>query len=332
MKKRPSGNRRCIPGLCDAATLYAEKFAEPDYLLPELILAGHLTLVVGRPKSLKTWLVLALAIAVALSRKFLGRRIATPGRVLFCEFDDGRQQLNQRLHLLLPQLAEGEQEALKNITFVNSIKPLSKGGIGELEQHLRQARRQGNPFRLLVIDPYLAVRSHRKKGDLVAADYQEIAALRQLCMRYQCTGILVHHMKKGKSQYTSDQILGTTGVSAAVDGWWAIADDPHNPRCKIVDVRGRSIPETVLRIGFNPKAKHPGVYIVDQGIELKAGPQGMKVLQLLKNDGPKTPMQIAQALEKSSNSTHQLLSRLRERELVLKNGAQYEYPVRLVRT
>jgi hypothetical protein len=104
---------------------------------------------------------------------------------------------------------------------------------------------------------------------LVAADYQEIAALRQLCMRYQCTGILVHHMKKGKSQYTSDQILGTTGVSAAVDGWWAIADDPHNPRCKIIDVRGRSIPETVLRIGFNPKAKHPGVYIVDQGIEAK---------------------------------------------------------------
>jgi hypothetical protein len=103
-------------------------------------------------------------------------------------------------------------------------------------------------------------------------------------------------------------------------------DDANNPKYKLIDVRGRSIPETVLRIGFGSSGTNPGVFAVDEGFELKAGPEGMKVLQLLKHGGPKTPSEISKALDRSPNSTHQLLSRLRERDLVLKNGARYEYP------
>lgn len=116
------------PRSMDAATLYAQTFAAPAFIVPDMLLAGHLTLVAGRPKSWKTWLVLQLAIAAASGRMFLERPIVTPGRVLFFELDDDPQQLHERLHLLVPQIGTDDHQALKNINFAHSLKPLRQGG------------------------------------------------------------------------------------------------------------------------------------------------------------------------------------------------------------
>jgi len=71
---------------------------------------------------------------------------------------------------------------------------------------------------------------------------------------------------------------------------------------------------------------NPGVYVVDEGVELRAGPEAREVLLLLKRAGPKTPAEIAKVPHRSPNSVHQLLSRLRHPELVLKDGGKYMYP------
>ena len=83
----PSKKQRLSQGRLEAepynaATLYAQVFAEPEFLIEKVLLAGRLTFFVGRPKSLKTWLVLELAVAVALNRRFLAYTVTTPGRVL----------------------------------------------------------------------------------------------------------------------------------------------------------------------------------------------------------------------------------------------------------
>ncbi len=310
----------------DAATLYAQTFAAPTCIVPEMLLAGHLTLVAGRPKSWKTWLVLQLAIAVASGRMFLGRPIVTPGRVLVFELDDDPQQLHGRLHLLVPRIGADDHQALKNINFVHSQKPLRQGGLRELDQQLKEARRLGKPYQLVVIDPYMAVRSNRKAKDWVAADYQELGALRQLCIMHRCTGVLAHHLRKAASPYAADQVLGTTGITAAVDGWWIVMEDSHSPEHKLMEVKGRSIPGTMLRIGFNADGLNPGVCVVNEGVELKAGPEGKEILLLLKKRGPLTPSEIAKARHCSPNNVYQLLSRLRQRGLVNKDGTKYVYP------
>ena len=112
----------------------------------------------------------------------------------------------------------------------------------------------------------------------LSADYKETGALRQLCIKYGCTGILVHHLRKAGSPYAVDQVLGTTGLTAAVDCWWLIMDDPQNPEYKVVEVRGRSMPETMLRIGFRPSGSSPGSYVIDEGIDLRAGVEGRKIM------------------------------------------------------
>jgi RecA-family ATPase len=221
-----SGGRQSRLEASDAASLYADNFAAPEYLVPQILLAGHLTMLAGKPKSRKTWIALELALAVVLDRPFLGRSIGTPGRVLFCELDDDRRQLNRRLHLLLPRIDANSQEALKNLMFVHSAGSVRHRLIEELDELLFAAERCGEPFRLLVIDPYLAIRSNRKKADWVTADYDEIGDLRRLCAKHGCTGILVHHLRKMGSRFASDNVLGTTGLTAAVDAWWIVIDDP----------------------------------------------------------------------------------------------------------
>ncbi len=289
--KKTVRNGGSSPHSTDAATLYAQSFAAPAYTVPNILIAGHLTLVAGRPKAWKTWLLVQLAIAVALGRTFLGRPIVTPGRVLFLEFDDAS------LHLLLPKIGPDEREALKNITFIDSLKPFGQGGLADLEQRLREARRRGEPYRLLAIDPYMAVRTNRKAKDWVAHDYRELGALRQLCIKHKCTGVLSHHLRKAASPYAADQVLGTTGITAAVDAWWILIEDPKSPKHKLMEVKGRSIPETMMRIGFDAGGSNPGVYEVSEGIELKAGPEGQEILLLLKMRGPLTPAEIAVALD-----------------------------------
>ncbi len=315
-----------IPHSIDAATLYAQAFAAPAYTVRNILVAAHLTLVAGRPKSWKTWLLLQLAIAVALGRTFLGRPIVTPGRVLFCEFDDAPQQLHHRLHLLLPKIGAADRRALENITFIDTLKPFRQGGLCDLEQRLTEARRRGEPYQLVVIDPYMAVRSSRKAKDWVADDYRELGALRQLCIKHRCTGVLSHHLRKAVSPYAADQVLGTTGITAAVDAWWILMEDPSNPNHKLMEIKGRSIPETMLRIGFNARGPNPGVYAAYAGIELGAGPEGQEILLLLKKCGPMTPGEIAKARHRSPNNVYQLLSRLRQRGLVNKDGTKYVYP------
>jgi hypothetical protein len=310
----------------DAASLYNEKFAAPAYLVPRLLLSGHLTMLAGKPKSRKTWIALGLALAVALNRPFLGRPIRTPGRVLFFEFDDDRRQLNDRLHVLLPRLDAKEQQTLKRMTFVHSIDSVRQRWIGELDQMLAAARSCGAPFRLLVIDPYLAIRSDRKKADWVTADYDEIAKLKRLCATHDCTCILVHHLRKAASKFASDNVLGTTGLTAAVDAWWIIIDDPASSATKHLKIQGRSIPETTLQVRFNLTAPKLGICTVDEGVELNAGPAGAEILRLLKREGPKRPSEIATAVRKPRNSVYQLLCRLHKRGLVIKDGPKYAYP------
>jgi hypothetical protein len=329
MKKRVNKNGiapRSAPRSMDAATLYAQTFAAPAFIVPDMLLSGHLTLVAGRPKSWKTWLLLELTIAVASGRMFLERPIVTPGRVLFVELDDDRQQLHERLHLLVPRIGTDDHQALKNINFAHSLKPLRQGGLRDLEQQLKEALRLGKPYQLVIIDPYMAIRSTRRSKDWVADDYRELKELRALCIKYQCTGVLACHLRKAGSPHAADKVLGTTGITAAVDSWWIVMDDPDNPKHKLVEVKGRSIPETMLRIGFNARGPNPGVYAVNEGIELKAGPEGQELLLLLKERGPLTPAEIATARHCSPNSVYQLLSRLRQRDMVLKEGTKYVYP------
>jgi hypothetical protein len=310
----------------DAASLYAEKFAAPEYLVPQLLPAGHLTLLAGKPKSRKTWIALELALAVAMDRPFLDRPIKTPGPVLFCEFDDDRRQLNSRLHIRLPRIDAPEEQALKNITFVHALQPVRQGWIQELDRMLADARRRGEPFRLVVIDPYLAIRSGRKRGDWVTDDYDEIAELRRLCATYDCTGVLVHHLRKAGSKFAADSVLGTTGLTAAVDAWWIVTDDPLSAAIKNLRIQGRSIPEATLQFRFDLSGPKAGMHVLDEGVQINAGPVGAKIVSLLKRTGPKPPGEIASELRRPPNNVYQILNRLHKRGLVTKDGPLYGYP------
>jgi len=133
----------------------------------------------------------------------------------------------------------------------------------QLAARLRLAREEGNPFQLVVLDPYLAIRSQRgKNGDLVKEDYEEMALLRRVCVDNQCAGLLVHHLRKATSTDASDLVSGTSGITAAVDAWLIVTADRDDGRYKRVEIKGRSIPERLLRIGSTTReSNHTRTYV-----------------------------------------------------------------------
>ncbi len=310
----------------DAASLYSKPHIPTEYVVPQLLPVRHLTLLAGKPKSGKTWIALQLAMAVAMDRPFLGRTVTTPGRVLFCEFDDAEDQIQHRLRVLLPRLGTTEMRSLKALKLIYSVQIDRHSWIEKLDRKLGQSVGEGDPYRLVVLDPYLAFRTNGKKSDLIASDYEEISRLRALCSQHGCAALLVHHLRKGTSKYLADQILGSTGLTAAVDGWWVIVEDEHAPGHVHINVQGRSVPKTSFKIRFGFDGQERGIHLVDEGVHLAAGPAEGEVLRLLQMSGPMAPGAIAQAVGKEPNTIYQLLHRLRGRELVRKIGNDYVFP------
>src|SRR3954454_17952775 len=79
--------------------LLAADLPEPSFMVPGLIQKG-LTILAGRPKLGKSWLMLDLALAATTSRKALGAYDCEQGDVLLLALEDNFTRLKSRLKML----------------------------------------------------------------------------------------------------------------------------------------------------------------------------------------------------------------------------------------
>jgi AAA domain len=85
-----------IRKLSDVPYLQAMDIRPPEYLVPGIIARGSITMVAGPPGSLKTYLMLLLAISVASGAEFLGRR-CKKCRVLILDYENPAHEIRWRL-------------------------------------------------------------------------------------------------------------------------------------------------------------------------------------------------------------------------------------------
>jgi len=125
-------NRWTVAELLDA------EFPEPKWAIPDLIPEG-LTIIGGRPKVGKSWLLLQAAIAVGSGGVFFDKKV-TQGNVLYVAFEDGKRRLHDRIiKMRMPR------EAL--VTLQRGWRPLHKGGLDDLVAELAAA-----DYRLVIFD------------------------------------------------------------------------------------------------------------------------------------------------------------------------------------
>jgi hypothetical protein len=193
-----------------ALDLQRMRFPPIKFVVTGYIVEG-LTLLAGRPKRGKSWLLLHAAIAVARGGYTLGDVKCVEGDVFYAALEDNRRRLQSRMQKLLPAFA---QEWPERLHFVTEMPRLKDGGIDLVRRWIEQAKEP----RLVIIDTLQKVRDPKGADQNgYEADYAAVSELKALADEYGIAIVLVHHQRKMEADDPVDTVSGTTGLTGAVD-------------------------------------------------------------------------------------------------------------------
>lgn len=190
-------------GAGDLASMEFSPLVEP---VKGLIVEG-VTLLAGASKIGKSWLVLQMCAAVATGAQFLGHE-TTPGKVLYCAFEDGERRLQARL-------AKQDSTPGNDLQFQTQIIPLDGGLLNALDGWVLN-----NPdARLIVIDTLQMIRGATPgRVNAYAEDYKVMRQLKGFADNHHVAVVIVHHLNKLRDvDDPFDKISGSTGLMGAAD-------------------------------------------------------------------------------------------------------------------
>ena len=183
-------------------------FAELKYVVPGIIVEG-LTLLAGKPKGGKSWMMLHAAIAVADHGVTLGEQ-CEQGDVLYCALEDNPRRLQSRaMRLLGPH-----QPWPERLTFICEMPRLASGGLDRIKAWIDAAEHP----RLIIIDTLAMVRAPKRRDETsYDADYAAVLELRTLASQRGVAIVVVHHLRKMEADDPFDTVSGTLGLTGAPD-------------------------------------------------------------------------------------------------------------------
>ncbi|HEX7735625.1 MAG TPA: bifunctional DNA primase/polymerase, partial [Ktedonobacteraceae bacterium] len=186
-----------------------------NWIVPELLAEG-LTLLAGKPKVGKSWLILGLALACSLGTAaggglVLGRYPVEPMGVLYLTLEDNAARLRSRMLKILAQ-----RGAPANFGYALRWKQLTAGGLEDLDAYLLAAP----DTRLLIIDTLAKVRQssgNGSSGNLYQEESDLMSKLQVLANTHHLAVVVVHHLRKMGSDDVFDEVSGTLGLTGGAD-------------------------------------------------------------------------------------------------------------------
>jgi predicted ATP-dependent serine protease len=270
----------------------------------------------GKPKTGKSWLALELLLAVAGGTEFLGREV-DDGECLYLALEDSDRRMRERI----VQLTGGDypRERLSRLSY-HTDWPKGDDCIKQLRAHLRD-----HPgTRLVVVDTLARVKPQAAKGsNAYEADYAALAPLQQLAAHKGITLVVVTHVRKQQSDDPFDDITGSLGAQAAVDGTIHLSRHKAGKGQLLMLARGRDLDgdlELILshsKSGFSSLGNPAGVALDGERKRV------VEHLEFVGTDGA-TASEVHKALgRKDLSGTRKLLERLADEFLVLKREGRY---------
>jgi hypothetical protein len=301
-----------------AAELLNMHFDPYQWAVDNLLPAVGVSILAGRPKKGKSWLALQLGIAVANGTKALGRFTTRQGRVLYLGLEDSPRRMKDRFSLLLT-----DDKSMVNVDLEYKLPSLNPEGHAVIEACLSAA---SPPYALLVLDTFVAAVGSGRKGntDPFREDYSEINMLREMARKHNISILLVHHTRKeikGDSSEALDQVMGTTGVTAAADSIIVIA---RRKDVLALVVKGKDTEiSDELAIIFNLE-DGSGWTVQGNAGAVAITAERRAIVDLLKTSGPLEPREIAERLGKVGATIRSSLARMTQDGLLARSGKAYE--------
>ena len=197
----------------DAATILEKPAIPRRWLIPGLIADG-LTLLGGSPKSGKSYLAYALALAVAKFGRWCNHWDVEQGKVIYAALEDDETDTRQRLDELAPQLRLPRGK----LVFIHGEDALPAFNNGALEWVEKTLIRQ-QP-RLLIIDPISYLYVLKKSGQQFEETKDMLFPLRWLGKKHGCAIVCPDHRRKRSREDVSafETLYGSVAKQAVADG------------------------------------------------------------------------------------------------------------------
>lgn len=287
------------------AALMQKELPEPPAIVPGFFVQG-LTLLASRPKLGKSWLMLAVALAVALGGRALGKIQVEKGEALYLGLEDNERRLQSRLEVITDHVPDGLHLATSG-----SMARLYEGGLEQLDTWLTE-----HPAcRLVVIDTLARVRPQRRHGaDLYEEDAALGAKLQAIALKHGIALVLVHHVRKALAEDFLDTVSGSTGLTGIADAVLVLTRQ-RGEADAVLYVTGRDIEEGEHALQFDPQR---GLWSLlgDAAVYALTKERQAILVYLSGRAEPASPKEIAEGTGLPRTSTRNLLAKLKDDGLV----------------
>jgi hypothetical protein len=244
-KPSPRAAKRAHPPSIEvvrASELAAMDLPDVRVFVPGLIAAG-LTVVAGRAKLGKSWMMLDLARCLSAGKPFLGQR-TEQANVFYLALEDNKRRMKKRMTKL--GVKEGD------VAFGFTAARLDSGLVEQLNEAIER-----DGYEVIIIDTLAAIApiAQGKKG-VWAGDYDAVATLqREVAGRHNAAILVVTHTKKNADKGDAqDAIVNTTGILAGADAYWVFQRQSGGAGGEgrmVLTVRGRDIEEEEFALRFD---------------------------------------------------------------------------------
>lgn len=311
---RPVPEKPPAPAAITAQALKAKTFKPITWVVVDLIPDG-LSMLAGKPKLGKSWLMLNTAVAVATGGWVLDVKCAQ-GDVLYAALEDNERRLKSRMAKVC-QLGEWPAK----LTFWTSMARVEEGGLEQLREWIAAAE---NP-RLIVIDVFSKVKRPKSGSEgLYDADYLAASPLKTLADETGVAIVIVHHLRKMSADDDPlDAVSGSTGLTGAMDTILVL-----NRKSDGVTLygRGRDIEELEKAVEFDRQTCRWSM--LGDAREVRISDERRKIIDALRAEAePMSPTQLADVTDMIGNNVRRLLfSMARDGEIKKAGRGKYTLP------
>jgi len=202
------------------------------------LLSSGLALLVGAPKIGKSWLVLAIAMAVASGRRLFGLDVEGC-EVVYFSLEDSPRRLQARLRSI------GTEDWPDALTFVTDLPCTASEFLDRLSSYLGE-----HPgVKLVIIDTFQRVKSVLGSGNAYELDTAAIAPFHQIAKERDICILLVHHTRKSEAADPFEKVSGSQGLMGVADTT-IMVEAARGKVDRILRVTGRDVPERDYAMAF----------------------------------------------------------------------------------
>jgi len=288
--------------------LFATNIPPVNFVIQDLLPASGLAVIGGKPKMGKSLIMIDLGLAISSGGRFLNVFDVKASEVLYLALEDTDRRMKARIKKMIPDCPPSGRLHLAFSWDNQGHEAMSSLG-SWLDAHQN--------VKIVIIDT-ISRFSPSFSGVKYSDQYVNFAELKKFADTRNIIVMIVHHLKKTKSNDPFEMLYGSNAVAGAADTIWILQRERGEPFATL-QVSGRDIPDQFLSMKIDESLLCWTV--IDPMTEKLIKREFLKVYNILKTKGSVmslTEISIASGFKKPVLSKY--LHKLIEYEYVEKVG------------